>query len=685
MSLEFFRVDMIAPTTAHPEHARNARLFTLLLLAIAILGFITIILPGFLGAGEAWRDDSAYVYLVVIIFSSVLYLINQRYSYRLAAVLLIALLISAITASSFPSIDLWQLNTLNFLVLPVLVSSAFLSLRAALLTMLICQAMPLLVATQISEDVPLLQILAAPFSFVLIVNSLIVVVAHHRDRLERERQKQIAENERMLRLITENIEEAILFVDGNGIIQYASPSHTALMGSPQPQLKGLPVYSDSFISRTHPNDQGVLIEFIQAASKPNPSRLNTRVRHDDGHYLWLETNINPLHDENGKPMGVIVVSRDITARKQTEEALRGSEAEARRLFAHNPLPMWVYDMETLHFLDVNDAAILNYGYSREEFLAMTIKDIRPAEDVSELVNVVHDPNNLFVYPGAWRHRMKDGTLIDVEVTAHLIEYNQRPASLVIAQDVTARKQAEIANRERETMAIALAKERELGEIRSLFMRTVSHEFRTPLATIMTATDMLDTYAHRLSLERRAESADTIRREIKRLEQMLRDMMDILRIQDQHLALDPKPLDLEQFFYELINDFRRTAPEHPIDVDIHVAESGVRGDERLLRYIVGNLVSNAIKYSPPNRPIGVKVEQNSGSLHLKVRDQGIGIKPEEQQRLFEPFYRGSNVNEISGTGLGLKIVHDCVHLYQGSIAVESEVGFGTTFTVTLPLL
>lgn len=676
--------DLLTRTTDQPEHQRSARLLGALLVTILVLGIITLIVFGLPDANHAWRVEGTLSFLFIVIVSAPIYVLSQRFSYKLAALLLIIVLIAVITISSYPNIATWELNTLSYLVLPVLFSSAFLSLPTTSIIMGIVQLMPMVVASQI-PDAAMFETLVAPFSFLMVVNALIIVVANHRNQLERARQQQIADSEHLLRMINDNIEETILFVDLNGEIQYASSSHKTLLGDADLELEGLSVYSDTFINRTHPDDRDILTQFMQAAAEPTPARLYTRLRHHDGHYLWLETNINALNDDNGNLLGVIIVSRDVGLRKQAEDALKASEAEARRLFAHNPLPMWVYDRETLAFLDVNDAAIQKYGYSREEFLAMTIQDIRPPEDMERLGKALQVRQTEAVHTGEWRHLLKDGRLIDVEITGHQIEYNGREASLIVAQDITARKRAEVDSLEREKLAVALAKERELGEIRNLFMRTVSHEFRTPLATILLAAEMLVAYADRITPARREESGATIRREIQRLENMLQDMMDILRIQDQHMALDAEPLNLEQFFGEMVDDFRRAAPDHPIRLEINVADTTVRGDARLLRYIVSNLLSNAIKYSPPERLIGMLVEQKNGNLHLKVRDQGIGIKPEDQKRLFEPFYRGSNVNEVSGTGLGLKIVHDCVHLYQGTITVESVVGVGTTFTVTLPML
>ena len=155
---------------------------------------------------------------------------------------------------------------------------------------------------------------------------------------------------------------------------------------------------------------------------------------------WAEIHAYP------SPDGLSIYFRDITERRQTEEAMRESERRYRVLFEANPHPMWVYDLETLSFLAVNEAAVRHYGYSREEFLGMTLKDIRPPEDVAALTKTVGELKNGINYSGRWRHRKKDGRLITVEITSHTLHFAGRRAQLVLANDITERERAEEALR-----------------------------------------------------------------------------------------------------------------------------------------------------------------------------------------------------------------------------------------------
>ncbi len=163
----------------------------------------------------------------------------------------------------------------------------------------------------------------------------------------------------------------------------------------------------------------------------------------------IEDSAAPIVTGAGEGLGVVLVFRDITDRKRAEESLRVSQQQYRLLFESNPHPTWVYDLETLAIVDVNEAALRNYGYTREEFLALTIRDIRPIEDVPAVLQSVARSGTSSEDTGTWRHRTGDGTLLDVEITSHPLVYGMRDSRLVVATDITKRKQAQDALRQSE--------------------------------------------------------------------------------------------------------------------------------------------------------------------------------------------------------------------------------------------
>src|SRR5438309_1826680 len=170
--------------------------------------------------------------------------------------------------------------------------------------------------------------------------------------------------------------------------------------------------------------------------------FETQYRRHDGAVIWVQDRARAVAEEDGQVMYYVGILVDITARKHAEEVLRQNEASFRLLFAGNPLPMWVYDLSTLHFLEVNAAAVAHYGYTREEFLAMRITDIRPREDVERLAANLANPRPVLQSSGEWRHRRKNGQVIDVQIESHAMQFAGHNAVLVVAQDITDRKRAE---------------------------------------------------------------------------------------------------------------------------------------------------------------------------------------------------------------------------------------------------
>jgi two-component system cell cycle sensor histidine kinase/response regulator CckA len=244
--------------------------------------------------------------------------------------------------------------------------------------------------------------------------------------------------ENRFRAIIEKSFDAIDLVAADGTLVYSSPSSVRLLGVPVEEQLG----RDAF-ELLHPDDHdAVRALFGRLTLTPGASADSVhRARHADGRYLWLEFRAtNLLFDPDVR--AVVVNFRDVSDRVAAEEAVRESERRYRELFEANPHPMWVYDTETLRFLAVNDAAVQRYGYARDEFLAMTVADIRPPEDVPALRADILEPAGRLQTRGVWRHRWKDGTLRDVEVAAHSQTFGSRPARLVLALDVTDRLRAE---------------------------------------------------------------------------------------------------------------------------------------------------------------------------------------------------------------------------------------------------
>lgn len=247
--------------------------------------------------------------------------------------------------------------------------------------------------------------------------------------------------------------------------------------------------------------------------------------------------------------------------------------------------------------------------------------------------------------------------------------------------------AEIAQRKRleSELRQALEKERELNELKSRIVATVSHEYRTPLTTILTSTQLLEQYDSRLTSEKKKNHFQRIQTSVEYLTKLVNDMVFINQAGAGNIEFNPVPLDINQFMSELITEFRqKEGNQHSISWEYQGIYNNVLLDENLLREIFKNLLSNAIKYSPKNTQIRVELVDEASQLFFNFSDQGIGIPPFDKAQIFAPFFRGSNIGITPGVGLGLSIVKECVDLHGGEIVVNSEVGRGTTFTIILPL-
>lgn len=200
---------------------------------------------------------------------------------------------------------------------------------------------------------------------------------------------------------------------------------------------------DAFLALIHPGDRAAVDEaYRRSVAEHRDYAITHRLQFADGRIKHVHEQGRSFYADDGTPLRSLGTVQDITERVQAEQALRASEVSHREMFKANPHPMWVYDLETLAFLAVNDAAVRHYGYTRDEFLRMTIKDIRPPEDVPRLMANVAAVHDGLDDAGTWRHRTKDGRLLEVEITSHTMRFADRDAELVLAHDVTRRSQAE---------------------------------------------------------------------------------------------------------------------------------------------------------------------------------------------------------------------------------------------------
>jgi two-component system cell cycle sensor histidine kinase/response regulator CckA len=400
----------------------------------------------------------------------------------------------------------------------------------------------------------------------------------------------------------------------------------------------------------------------------------------NGERVIVASNLALHHGPDGKPLEILALNIDITERKRAEYELIESEKRYKRLFAESPYPMWVFDRETLQFLEVNEAAIRQYGFTRDEFLSMTIKDIRPVEDLPRFLESTRQLSDQLSANEVWRHKRKDGQVMDVEINAHSITFDGRPGRLVLAYDITERRMLEEQLRQSQKM-----------EAIGMLAGGIAHDFNNLLTAISGYTE--------LSL-RKLKPDDPIR---KNLEEVAKAGDRAAMLTHQLLAfsrkqvLQPTVLDLNSVITELEKMLRRLIGDNII-LESKPAEDLwlTKADAGQIDQIIMNLAINARDAMPHGGRLAIEtrnieLDENYAASHLDVTpgdyvmlavsDTGVGMSPEVRDKVFDPFFTTKEAGK--GTGLGLSTVYGIVQQSGGTIWVYSEPGYGTTFKIFLP--
>jgi PAS domain S-box-containing protein len=399
----------------------------------------------------------------------------------------------------------------------------------------------------------------------------------------------------------------------------------------------------------------------------------------DGREIPIDDSAAPIQDESGKTTGVVLVFRDVTNRRRSQRQLEESESRYRLLFESNPAPMWVYETGTLRFLAVNRAATVHYGYTEQEFLGMTLRDIRPPEDVPKLLEDTRVPTEKLHTDGPWRHRKKDGTIIFVEITAHPIQFGNAKACLVMAYDVTERLRLEEQLRQSQKLEA-------VGQLAG----GIAHDFNNLLTVIEGYAEMI--HADQALEDPHREPLEEIMVAAQRAASLTRQLLAFSRRQ----VLQPVRLSFNSNVASTQRMLSRLLGEH-IEIRTNLATDlwDVWADPGQIDQIILNLAVNGRDAMELGGVLAIdtanvelnesearKVEAIPGEyVALSLTDTGHGMDQETQRHIFEPFYTTKEVGR--GTGLGLSTVYGIVKQSGGYITVVSDLGKGSTFTICLP--
>ena len=365
---------------------------------------------------------------------------------------------------------------------------------------------------------------------------------------------------------------------------------------------------------------------------------------------------------------------------ESERRLRESEARFGTAFRASPALMTISRLSDQKYVEVNDAFVRWYGLNRDKIIG------RNTNELGTWLNL-EDRENFWTTlksKGAVREfecqaRTWRGTIGTLLVSADIIEINREPHVIATGLDITQRKQAEI------ELIRTLAREKELGQLRSHFVSMVSHEFRTPLGIIQSSAEILEDYLDQLNPAERTEHLQSIRQNTGRMARLMEEALLIGGLDAGKIEFKPAPFELQPFVARLVDEvLSATNRRCPVELFLAERPREIQVDERLLQHILTNLLTNGIKYSDPGRAVRLEIAFAAKEIVCAVRDQGIGIPEGDREWLFSAFHRGQNVADRPGTGLGLVIVKRCVELHGGKVKVESQFGKGTVVTVRLPL-
>jgi two-component system, cell cycle sensor histidine kinase and response regulator CckA len=473
--------------------------------------------------------------------------------------------------------------------------------------------------------------------------------------------------------------DCVISIDHNGAVVEFNPSAEQMFGISRDAAIGVEMCELIVPARFRDAHRVGIARYLATGSGPIlGKRIELAALRSDGSEFPCELTVVPV-DTTGPPMFTGYV-RDLTERIEGEEALRRTEESYRMMFEAHPTAMWVYDLNTLEILAVNDAAIRQYGYSRAEFLEMTIAGLRPETEIPGLVAAVSRVTEGPTSSGPWRHRRRDGTIVNVEIASHTTTFAGKRAEVVLATDITEREQL--------TAQLHQAQKMEMvGQLAG----GIAHDYNNISLVIRGYAEQL---VDQLDDGQQRTSATEIVHAAERASSLTRQLLAFSRRQ----VLNPKDVDLSDIVHDLRPMLGRLLPDH---VELSTtAASGcwVNADADQVSQVMMNLVINARDAMPGGGRLTIETSTiaiDSNATHhrlelqpghyavLTVSDTGHGMDAATRERIFEPFFTTKEPH--LGTGLGLATVYGIVKQSRGSIWVYSEPGHGTTFKIYLPLV
>lgn len=523
-----------------------------------------------------------------------------------------------------------------------------------------------------------------------------LIVANERLIFEIEERNLIEEalqyNEKKLRSIIENSPDGILLINENGDILEWNKGMENITGIPALKAFDMNFWlvSQKLLYKKSKNyvpvDEITFIKELKTMLSTGSSSffklhepIETQITTPGGIHRYVQSLlfITELNQKNY----LASFSRDITDNKNFENAIRQSEAKLRAIFDNTVQSFIIFDL---------DGNVVSFNkVAQEKSSAIFGRELMQDINANQLkIRSSDTPIDLKI------NELKNGDPYSYQVEIHgnnknvyWYEFNFSPVYeekeitgiFMSAADITERKNAEA------SIYKALEKQKSLNDLKTQFVSTVSHEFRTPLATIYSNTQLIDKFHEKWEKEKKDRSFKRIYDSVQNMTTMLDDLSLLGKEQSGRLRFDPEPGNLKQYVKKLVEESHLSYNLNKrivLKTDLNIGN--VYMDTKLMNHILNNVLSNAVKYSPANTKVNFSVMQNSNSyIEFRVQDFGIGIPDKDLPNIYEPFHRASNIGDIKGTGLGMSIVKQCVELHQGKINLFSKENVGTTVSIKIP--
>ncbi|MBT1703941.1 PAS domain S-box protein [Chryseosolibacter indicus] len=492
-----------------------------------------------------------------------------------------------------------------------------------------------------------------------------------------------------LSLVASKTDNAVIIMDDAGRIEWVNESFVRITGY---QLNEIKNQTLNFLYGS--NTDSIKVEWMHRKAAQGEGVSAELVNYaKEGKEFWAKVEMTSVYNNRAELKNIIAIISDITQQKEFETRITSIARELSSLIENANVPIFGIDRNG-YINEWNKVSAQLTGISKSDILGRRwidelvgtdsrydceamITEVLDGNPVSNFELSINTKNNktlvLLLSASARRdiERCINGAIIVAQDISELIDYRKNLERMVQARTRELNK--------------AIQKEKELVNMKSRFVSIASHEFRTPLSTIVLASGFIKKFKDKLSSKEIDDKLNNIEKQVAYMTHLLDDVLTIGKVESGKIPVRLGNVNLPEFISRLCREVEQTTGKtHHIQLINTLEIETITSDEKLLRNIIINTLTNAIKFSPEASCVDLSLSNNKNSIYFKVRDYGIGIPVEDMKKLFEPFQRGSNVNTIQGTGLGLSILKKAVDLLQGDIAVESEVGKGTEVIITLPL-